>query len=139
MANQVRNFLQTVQEREIIKTCPDVVVYIEGRPYLLNPYINSSDANHQSNGQYTVINFNDYIDSFTVSYQVDNLVPSGSFSLSIPASQKYLFQAPGGNNLIESMMQVQVFAKGYYPAKNGNTLYYRVFKGLVTGVTHTDT
>ena len=36
-------------------------------------------------------------------------------------------------------MQVQVFAKGYFPAQNGNTLYYRVFKGLITNVSHTDT
>ena len=139
MANQIRNVLQTCQEREIIKTAPDVVLYIEGRPYLINPYINLKSSKNQSDGQYTLVPFNDYVDSFTVTYQVDNLIPSGSFSLSIPAAQKYLFQAPGGNNIIEPMQQVQVFAKGYFPAQNGNTLYYRVFKGLISSVSHTDT
>ena len=139
MANSIRNISQSVQEREIIKTAPDVVVYLEGRPYLINPYINSKDAKNQSDGLYTVVSFNDYLDSFTASYDVDNLVPSGSFSLSVPSDQKYLFQAPGGNNIIEPMMQVQVFAKGYFPSQNGNTLYYRVFKGLISNVSHADT
>ena len=139
MANQIRNIAQTVQEREIVKTCPDVVVYIEGRPYLVNPYINSKSSQDQSNDLYTIVNFNDYVESFSVAYDVDNLVPSGSFSLNVPAAKKYLFQAPGGANIIGSMMQVQVFAKGYFPAQNGNTLYYRVFKGLVSSVSHTDT
>jgi|SRR5271157_332821 len=139
MANQIRNIAQTVQEREIIKTCPDVVVYVEGRPYLINPYINTKDDKNQTNGLYTVVNFNDYVDSFSASYDVDSLIPSGSFSLTVPEHQKYLFQAPGGNNILETMMQVQVFAKGYFPSKDGNTLYYRVFKGLISNVTHTDT
>ena len=139
MSNQIRNVAQSCQEREIIKTAPDVVVYIEGRPYLINPYINTKDSKSQSTGLFTVVNFNDYLDSFSVSYDVDNLKPQGSFTLSIPESQKYLFQAPGGNNIIETMMPVQVFSKGYFPSKDGNTLYYRVFKGLISNVTHTDT
>ena len=139
MANQIRNVLQTCQEREIIKTAPDVVLYIEGRPYLINPYINLKSSKNQSDGQYTIVPFNDYVDSFTVAYQVDNLIPSASFTMSVPAAQKYLFLAPGGNNIIEPMQQVQVFAKGYFPAQNGNTLYYRVFKGLITNVSHSDT
>jgi hypothetical protein len=138
-SNSIRNIAQTVQEREIVKTCPDVVVYIEGKPYITNPFINLNDSRNQSNSQSTSVPFNDYIDSFSVSYQVDNLVPTASFSLNIPASRKYLFQAPGGNNILEPMMQVQVFAKGYFFAQNGNTLYYRVFKGLITSVSYTDT
>ena len=137
--NTIRNIAQTVQEREIVKTCPDVVVYVEGKPYLVNPFVNLSSPQNQTDGQTTAVPFNDYIDSFSVSYQVDNLVPSASFSLSVPAARKYLFQAPGGNNILEPMMQVQVFAKGYFPAQNGNTLYYRVFKGLITSVSYTDT
>jgi hypothetical protein len=139
MANQIRNIAQTVQEREIIKTAPDVVIYVEGRPYLINPYINLKSSKNQSDGQYTIVPFNDYVDSFTVAYQVDNLIPSGSFTMSVPAAQKYLFLAPGGNNIIEPMQQVQVFAKGYFPSQNGNTLYYRVFKGLISSVSHSDT
>ena len=45
---------------------------------------------------------------------------------------------PGGNNLIETMMYVKVFAKGYYPAQSGNTIYYRVFSGVVSHVAHAD-
>ena len=135
----IRNIMQSVGEREIIKTAPDIMVYLAGRPYIINPYINSNDAAHQSDGSYTVVNFNDFIDSFTASYQTDMTIPSGSFSLSVPNSLKYLFQAPGGNNIIEPMTPVQVFAKGYFPSPTGNTLYYRVFKGLTTNVSHADT
>jgi hypothetical protein len=131
----IRNLNQTVQEREIIKTCPDLIVYLDGKTYLLNPYITNT-----TQGQpYTFVSFNDYVQNFSASYDVDNLVPSGNFTLQVPNHAKYLFQTPGGNNLIESMMEVQIFAKGYFASSNGNTIYHRVFKGLSSHVAHTDT
>jgi hypothetical protein len=134
MANMIRNIRQTAQEREIVKTAPDIVVYLDGLPYLLNPYLQSQ------NGQdYTLVNFNDYVQNFSATYDVDNLKPSCSVVLSVPNYAKYLFQAPGGNNLIETMMELQVFAKNYFPAADGNTVYTRVFKGVVSHLVHTDT
>jgi hypothetical protein len=137
--NQIRNILQTAAERDIVKTAPDIVVYIEGRPYLINYFINSQDAKNQSDGNYTIVNFNDFIDSFAVSYDVDNLIPSGSISMFVPNNFKRLFQAPaGGENILETMMEVQVFAKGYFPSPRGNTLYYRVFKGMISNIVYND-
>jgi hypothetical protein len=133
MTNKIRNIVQTVQEREVIKTAPDIVVYLEGLPYLLNPYITDKNGNDS-----TLVSFNDNVIAFTASYDVDNLIPSASINLSVPNHIKYLYQAPGGNNIIETMMQVQVFAKGYYPSKDGNTVYHRVFRGVTSHVGMTD-
>lgn len=133
MANQTRNISQTVQERTIVKTAPDIVVYIDGLPYLLNPYIYAGNQN------YTLVNFNDNVSAFNAQYDVDSLKPSGTVTLSIPNHLKYLYQAPGGNNLIETMSELQVFAKNYFPAANGNSVYSRVFKGVISHVSHTDT
>jgi hypothetical protein len=139
MADKIRNIIQSHGEREVVKTAPDIVVYIEGRPYLINRYINSQDPKNQSDGGYTVVNFNDFVDSFSASYDIDNLVPSGSITLSVPNNLKRLFQSPAGAaNILEPMMEVQVFAKGYFPSVRGNTLYYRVFKGLISSVSYVD-
>ena len=142
MANQIRNIAQTASEREVVKTAPDVVVYIEGRPYLINPFINSQDPAHQQTGEgsYTAVQFNDFLDSFSASYGTDDLIPTATITLSVPNHLKRLFQSPaGGSNVLEPMMEVQVFAKGYFPSIRGNTLYYRVFKGLISSVSYADT
>jgi hypothetical protein len=132
--------MQSVGEREIIKTAPDVICYVEGRPYLINKFINDQDIKNQSNGQYTVVNFNDFVDSFSTSYDIDNLIPAATITLSVPNNLKRLFQAPaGGENVLETMMEVQVFAKGYFPSPRGNTLYYRVFKGMISTIGYSDT
>lgn len=137
--NQIRNIIQSFGEKEIVKTAPDIVCYVEGRPYLINYFINSQDAKNQSDGNYTIVQFNDFIDSFSVSYDIDNLIPSGSITMFVPNNFKRLFQAPaGGENILETMMEVQVFAKGYFPSPRGNTLYYRVFKGMISNITYTD-
>lgn len=133
MTNMTRNISQTVQEREIVKTAPDIVVYIDGLPYLINPYIYAGNQN------YTLVNFNDQVSAFSATYDVDNLKPSADVVVSVPNHLKYLYQAPGGNNIIESMSELQVFAKNYFPSPNGNSVYSRVFKGIISHVSHTDT
>jgi len=139
-ANKIRNFIQTVQERTINKTAPDIIVYLDGFPYLINPYLNPNGAQPSAGSvaQGVIVNFNNYVQNFNVGYDVDNLLPSGSIGLSIPNYAAHLFQSPGGNNLIQSMTQVQVFAKGYWFSSTGNTIYYRVFKGLSTHISHVD-
>ena len=134
LSGTIRNFVQTAQEREIVKTAPDIIVYLDGLPYLINSYLNDP-VSHQ---EFVVVNFNNHVQNFNASYDVDNLIPSGSVGISVPNHQKYLYQSPGGNNLIQPMMEAQVFAKGYYLSPRGNSIYYRVFKGVVSHVTHTD-
>ena len=59
----IRNINQTVQEREVIKTAPDLMVYLDGKTYLLNPYI----TNTKQNQSYTFVSFNDYVQNFSSS------------------------------------------------------------------------
>src|SRR5271154_2643863 len=129
---KIRNLMQSVQEREIIKTAPDLVVYLEGLPYIKNAYLTTNPS------QPYLVNFNDYVTGFNGNYDMQAMIPTATVSLSVPAHLRYLFQAPGGNNVIKTMMQIQVFVKGYYFAPDGNTLFQRVFKGYTSHVTHSD-
>jgi hypothetical protein len=130
----IRNISQTVQEREIIKTAPDLVVYLEGFPYLVNYFI----SDESTNNPYTVVQFNDYVTSFNAGYDTENLIPAASIQIQVPNHAKHLFQMPGGNNLIQTMMQVQVFAKGYFFGNDGSTLLRRVFKGIISHISTSD-
>src|SRR5271170_3588590 len=134
-ANMIRNIAQTVQEREIIKTCPDVVVFIDGLPYLINLYINDPAS---SGSQTTLVNFNDHVVSFSASYDTDTMVPNCTVQLQVPNFQKFLYQMPGGNNLLQTMAQIQVYAKSYYMAATGDTVYRRVFKGVTSNIAYND-
>src|SRR5271156_823680 len=132
----IRNISQTVQEREIIKTAPDVVVFLEGLPYLINEYINDPTNGNQT----TLVNFNDHVVSFSATYDTDAMVPNCTVGLQVPNHQKYLYQMPGGNNLLQTMAQIQVYAKGYYMAggPGGDTVYRRVFKGVTSYIGYND-
>src|SRR5271157_92576 len=132
--SMIRNISQTAQEREIVKTAPDLLVYIEGLPYMVNYFIQDATTGND----FTLVPHNDYVTSFNGSYDTDNLVPSCSIQLQVPNFMKHLFQMPGGNNLIQTMMQVQVFVKGYYFGNDGSTLLRRVFKGIVSHVAYSD-
>lgn len=132
--SNIRNISQTVQEREIIKTAPDIVCYLDGLPYLLNFFIDDQ----QTKAHYSIVNFNDHVTAFNAGYDVDIMVPSVTIGLQVPNYLKHLYVMPGGNNLIQTMMEVQVFAKGYYLANNGDTVYRRVFKGLVSHIGYND-
>src|SRR5271168_3634396 len=134
VAGMIRNISQTVQEREIIKTAPDIVVFIEGLPYLLNPFVNDPKSGNQT----TYVNFNDHVTSFSASYDTDTMVPNCTVQLQVPNYQKYLYQMPGGNNLIQTMAQIQVYAKSYYMAATGDTVYRRVFKGVTSNIAYND-
>lgn len=134
MANMIRNISQTVQEREVIKTAPDIVVYLDGLPYLVNYFI----GDPTTGVKYTNVPFNDHVTAFNASYDTDLMVPSATINLQIPNYQKFLYQMPGGNNLIATMMQVQVYAKGYYMSAQGDTIYRRIFKGVVSHVGYND-
>lgn len=134
MANMIRSIAQTAQEREIIKLAPDIVVYLDGIPYQLNYFVNDT----KTGTSYTIVNFNDHVASFQAGYDTDLMVPSASINLVVPNYAKYLYQMPGGNNLIQPMQQVQVYAKGYYLTTTGDTIYRRVFKGVVSHISYAD-
>lgn len=130
--SKIRNIIQTNQEREVVKTAPDMVVYFEGLPFLKNSFLTTNP------NKPVLVNFNDHFQSFNATYDTDQGIPSCTITLVVPAHLRYLYQMPGGNNIVQTMMQVQVFCKGYYYATNGNTLYHRVFKGVTSYVTHAD-
>ena len=134
-ADSIRNIIQSHQEREMVKTAPDLVVYLDGLPYVLNPWLRKDGA--ASGG--LIVNFNEYITAANFSYGVDSLIPGGSVSLIVPSHHRYLFQAPGGNRIFNSMDEIQVYAKGYYFTKEGNSKYHRIFHGLVSKVHYSDT
>jgi len=134
MTSMIRNISQTAQEREIVKTAPDIVVYMDGLPYLINYFLNDV----KTGNNYTLVNFNDHVSGFNAGYDTDMLVPSCSISLQVPNFLKYLYQTPGGNNLIQTMAQVQVYAKAYYMSSQGDTVYRRVFKGVTSNISYND-
>src|SRR5271166_2458979 len=129
---KIRNLMQTVQERTVVKTAPDMVVYLEGLPYIKNVYLTSNPS------QPFLVNFNDYVTAFSANYDMQAMIPTCTVSMAVPNNYRYLFQAPGGNNIIKTMMQIQVFIKGYYFAPDGNTIFQRVFKGYTSHVSHAD-
>jgi hypothetical protein len=132
---QIRNIIQTAQEREIIKTAPDLVVLIDGLSFLENGYILPQDG---SNTNYTLVHFNSHVIGFSAGYDTDQLVPTCTINLSVPNHEKYLYQAPGGNNILKTMDELIVYAKGYWLSTKGNSLYHRVFKGVIKNVSHHD-
>jgi hypothetical protein len=133
--NMIRNISQTVQEREIVKTAPDVVVFIEGLPYLINPFVNDPKNGHLT----TLVNFNDHVTEFSATYDTDAMVPNCTVQLQVPNYSKYLYQMPGGNNVLQTMSQIQVYAKSYYMAAGtGDTVYRRVFKGVTSNISYND-
>src|SRR5271166_1206373 len=134
MPSAIRNILQTVQEREIIKTAPDMVCYLEGLPYIRNPYLETTQTQQQP----VFCNFNNHVTAITGQYSVDNLIPTCAIALSVPNDQKRYYMAPGGNHIIQAMMEVQIYAKGYYLSTNGNSIYRRIFKGLVSHASYND-
>jgi hypothetical protein len=126
-----RNIRQTHQEREIIKTSPDLIVYLDGLPYIINEFLGEND-------QGDIINFNDYVTAVNGSCDVETFIPGATITLSVPNAHRRFFFAPGGNRIISTMMDVRIFAKGYYPNPEGKTVYHRIFWGVVSAITYDD-
>jgi hypothetical protein len=122
---KVRNITQTYMERDIIKTAPDMVVYINDLPYVRNPYVGPEG---------TAVNFNDFITEISGSCDTDALIPTSNIVMSVPNHYQHLFMAPGGNKILATMSIIKMFSKGYYFDKDGNTVYHRVFYGLIDSI-----
>lgn len=127
-SSKIRNIIQTTQERDIIKTAPDMVVYIDSLPWINNPYLSNG------NSSIVPVNFNDYIMAINTSYSIDSFIPSGTITLNVPNGSKHLFMAPGGNTIIDLMSMIRIYAKSYFFASDGSTVFRRIFNGVIKSV-----
>jgi hypothetical protein len=79
------------------------------------------------------IDVNKYITGVQYDGSVDSPPSSASFTLSIPDTDVNEFYSDG-QFVIIPMMEVEIFAKGYYTI-GGFPQYYRIFWGLISSVT----
>jgi len=108
--------------RPTVVTAPDAVVYINGQIDVIGcPRCQRS------------FNLNRYITSIQTDLSVDSSPGSASINLSIPrhSIDQFYFD---GEALITPMMEVEIYAKGYYLVE-GVPQYYPIFWGIVTEVT----
>ncbi len=107
--------------RPTIVTAPDALVYINGETEILGcPTCRRR------------FDLNKYITSIQVDLNVDSAPGTASVNLSIPrhSLDEFYFD---GNPMITPMMEVEIFAKGYFLVE-GLPQYYPIFWGMVTEV-----
>lgn len=107
--------------RPTVTTAPDAVVYINGEQEVVGcPQCTRS------------FNLNKYITSIQTDLNIDSVPGSATISLSIPRHtiDDFYFD---GNPVITAMMEVEIYAKGYYLVE-GLPQYYPIFWGIVTEV-----
>jgi hypothetical protein len=78
------------------------------------------------------VNYNDYITGISTEASVDSPPGSATINLSVPDNDVNDFFSDG-QFLIQPMMEVEIFAKGYYLI-GGFPQYYRIFWGIVSSV-----
>jgi hypothetical protein len=128
---KIRNINQSVQSRDVIKQASDIIVYIDGQNYMVNPYLGQvNDINGRT------VPFNDFVNSWSSTYDTDTMIPSGNLTLTVPTQLEYLFRVPGGNSILRTMAEIRVFAKGYYFSARGNTVYRQIFRGFISSITY---
>lgn len=107
--------------RPTVVTAPDALVFINGESDIIGcPQCRKK------------FDLNKYITSIQTDLNVDSPPGSASINLSIPrhSIDEFYFD---GNPLITPMMEVEIFAKGYYLVE-GIPQYYPIFWGLTTEV-----
>ncbi len=107
--------------RPTVVTAPDAIVYINGEQEVIG-CPNCSRT----------FNLNKYITSIQTDLSVDSAPGSATISLAIPRHTVDDFYFDG-NPIITAMMEVEIYAKGYYLVE-GLAQYYPIFWGLVTEV-----
>lgn len=107
--------------RPTVVTAPDALVYFNGESQIIGC------ASCQRR-----FDLNKYITSIQVDLNVDSVPGSASINMSIPrhSVDEFYFD---GNPMITPMMEVEIFAKGYFLLE-GLPQYYPIFWGLVTEV-----
>lgn len=107
--------------RATVATAPDALVYFNGEADVVGcPQCSRT------------LDFNKYITSIQTDLSVDSSPGSANISLAVPrhSIDDFYFD---GNPVIVPMMEVEIFAKGYYLVE-GIPQYYPIFWGLVTEV-----
>lgn len=107
--------------RPTVTTSPDALVYINGESDILG----CSSCKRR-------FDWNRYITSVQTDANIDSSPGSATISMTIPrhSVDEFYFD---GNPLITPMMEVEIYAKGYYLVE-GIPQYYPIFWGLVTDV-----
>ena len=107
--------------RPTIVTAPDALVVINGETDI----IGCPSCRRK-------FDWNKYITSVSVDLSVDGAPGSASISLSVPRHtiDDFYFE---GTPVITPMMEVEIYAKGYYLVE-GQPQYYPIFWGIVTEV-----
>ena len=109
-----------------------MIVYINNLPYITNYWISDEQGNP------VTVNINDFLQSININMGVEYAIPNASFRLYIPNHLRYLFQAPGGNSILTTMDEITIFCKGYFLSESGESVYHRVFRGIITGLGYSD-
>ena len=107
--------------RPTVVSAPDALVYINGELEVIGcPQCTK------------VFDLNKYITSIQVDLGINQVPGSASVSLSVPRHivDDFFFD---GNPVITPMMEIEIYAKGYYLLE-GMPQYYPIFWGLVTEV-----
>lgn len=107
--------------RPTVVHSPDALVYINGEVDVLGcPKCRRK------------LDWNKYITSIQVDLNIDSAPGTASINVSVPrhSVDEFYFD---GNPLITPMMEVEIFAKGYYLVE-GLPQYYPIFWGIVTEV-----
>jgi len=107
--------------RQTVVTAPDAIVYLNGESEVVGcPSCSRA------------FNFNKYITSIQTDLSVDGSPGSASITLSIPRHtiDDFYFD---GTPVLTAMMEVEIFAKGYYLVE-GLPQYYPIFWGMITEV-----
>lgn len=107
--------------RPTVVTAPDALVYINGESEVIG-------CGHC----FRKFDLNKYITSIQVDLNVDSVPGSASINLAIPrhSVDDFFFD---GNPLITPMMEVEIYAKGFFLIE-GMPQYYPIFWGMVTEV-----
>ncbi len=107
--------------RPTVVTAPDALVYFNGKL-----------AVSGCPGCSRTFDVNKYITSITVDLNIDSSPGSASINLAVPRHtiDDFYFDS---NPIISPMMEVEIYAKGYYLLE-GIPQYYPIFWGLVTEV-----
>lgn len=108
--------------RPYVVLTPDAYVSIQGETHV----IACGECRRE-------ININKYLTGISTEASVDSAPGSATISLSVPDTDINDFYIEG-ELVIISMMEIEIFAKGYYTI-GGTPQYYRIFWGMVNTVT----
>lgn len=108
-------------KRPYITVAPDAYVSLQGETTI----IGCGECQRK-------VNYNDYVTQISTEASVDSPPGSATVQLSIPDNDVNDFYSDG-QLLIQPMMEIEIFAKGYYLI-GGFPQYYRIFWGVVSNV-----